>query len=115
MPSAQGKRQELLQARSDLREELRKLRCLFIKQAGHFSYMVFDESTLDELTIHMPTNKKELLEVDGFGEKRFKHYGLFILGVIQEYAKRETHADSTTSAGDEPIPQEVSSSYGSRE
>jgi len=54
------------------------------------AYVVFNDSTLEQIAQHRPSNDRELLEINGIGPKRLEKYGAEILQVV-------------TSAIEEPI------------
>lgn len=47
-------------------------------------YRVFQNKTIEDISMLLPKNKKELLAVKGVREKKFEKYGRDILAIIQE-------------------------------
>jgi len=69
-------------------------------------YQIFAQKTLYEMCETLPTNKKELLKVNGMGKTRVEKYGSAILKVIRAYC--EEHDIETTAEVDifdEPKPK----------
>lgn len=51
-------------------------------------YMVAGSKTLYEMAEYLPQNKKELLQITGFGPAKVERYGEIFLSIIQEYCER---------------------------
>ncbi len=51
-------------------------------------YMVAGSKTLYEMAEYLPQNKKELLQISGFGPAKVEKYGEVFLSIIQEYCER---------------------------
>ncbi|WP_299890115.1 helix-turn-helix domain-containing protein [uncultured Lacinutrix sp.] len=69
----------------ELFELLRTLRNDIANDKDLIHYQVFTQKALYEMCETLPTNKKELLKVNGFGKVRVEKYGIAILKVIREY------------------------------
>ena len=69
----------------ELFELLRELRNEIAKENDLIHFQVFTQKALYEMCETLPTNKKELLEVNGFGKVRVEKYGSDILKVIRDY------------------------------
>jgi superfamily II DNA helicase RecQ len=95
------KKQELLVSkRRDLYEALRTLRRDFAS-ALHVEdrlYMVFANKTLEEMTIQMPTNKRDMLFVYGMGPKKYQSFGEAFLQLIQHYARKYARAKNVSTS-----------------
>jgi DNA helicase IV len=66
-------------------ENLRKVRSEFAKIEGYSPYVISHDSTLKQMAGEKPRNKKEILSIKGFGEKKFEKYGKRFLEVIDEF------------------------------
>lgn len=51
------------------------------------AYMIFSNNTLEQLVEKKPSNKEELLAIDGFGKVKLENYGDEILEIINKYKK----------------------------
>ncbi|OUR91333.1 helicase [Flavobacteriales bacterium 34_180_T64] len=69
----------------ELFELLRELRNAIASDKDLVHYQVFTQKALYEMCETFPTNKDELLKVNGFGKVRVEKYGTDILKVIREY------------------------------
>ena len=49
------------------------------------AYIIFSDKTLKHLANDMPTNKEEMLEVNGVGLKKYEQFGEEFLEVIESY------------------------------
>jgi hypothetical protein len=69
----------------ELFELLRALRNTLAQEHDLIHYQIFTQKALYEMCETLPTTKKELLQVNGFGKVRVEKYGNDILTVIREY------------------------------
>lgn len=69
----------------ELFELLRELRNEIATENDLIHYQIFTQKALYEICEVLPTNKKELLEINGFGKVRVDKYGSRILEVIRAY------------------------------
>ncbi|APY09836.1 helicase [Seonamhaeicola sp. S2-3] len=69
----------------ELFEKLRILRNDIAKQKDLIHYQIFSQKSLYEMCETLPTNKEELLNVNGMGKTRVEKYGSAILKVIRAY------------------------------
>ena len=69
----------------ELFELLRELRNTIAKENDLIHFQVFTQKALYEMCETLPTNKKELLKVNGMGKVRVEKYGNDILKVIRDY------------------------------
>lgn len=69
----------------ELFEKLRILRNDIAQEKDLIHYQVFAQKTLYEMCETLPTNKTELLKVNGMGKTRIEKYGVAILKVIKAY------------------------------
>lgn len=66
----------------ELFEKLREKRKELADDLGVPAYIIFSDKTLKHLANEMPTNKDEMLEVNGIGMKKYTQYGEEFLEVI---------------------------------
>ncbi len=64
-------------------EKLRTLRSRIAKHAGVPPYVVFSDKTLKEMSDVLPTDKAQMLQVNGVGDVKFEKYGEEFLALIQ--------------------------------
>ncbi len=76
-----------LRSRNELFEALRELRRELAMSAGVPPYVVFSESSLEEMAAQMPSNEAEMLQISGVGEVRFESYGKAFLNKIAIFLK----------------------------
>ncbi|WAC03859.1 HRDC domain-containing protein [Lacinutrix neustonica] len=69
----------------ELFELLRELRNEIAKEKELIHFQVFTQKALYEMCETLPINKKQLLEVNGFGKVRVEKYGNDILKVIRDF------------------------------
>lgn len=79
----------------ELFEKLRMLRNDIAQEKDLIHYQIFAQKTLYEMCESLPTNKQELLKVNGMGKTRVEKYGASILKVIRAYC--EEHDIETAS------------------
>jgi len=65
-------------------EKLRAKRSELASELGVPAYIIFGDKTLKHLAKDLPTNKEEMLEINGVGEKKFTQFGEDFLAVINE-------------------------------
>ena len=70
---------------SDLLSALKALRTKLARDAGVPSYIVFSNTTLDDMAEKRPKTIEELLEVSGVGEVKAERYGKKFLQAISEF------------------------------
>ena len=68
----------------ELFEKLREKRTELASEMGVPAYIIFSDKTLKHLANDMPTNKEEMLEVNGVGMKKYEQFGEEFLAVISE-------------------------------
>ncbi|WP_136483053.1 helix-turn-helix domain-containing protein [Cognatitamlana onchidii] len=81
----------------ELFEKLRILRNDIAAEKGLVHFQIFTQKSLYEMCETLPTNKAELLEVNGMGKTRVEKYGAAILKVIRAYCEEhdiETSAEA---------------------
>jgi len=66
----------------ELFERLRQKRSELASEMGVPAYLIFSDKTLKHLANDMPTNKEEMLEVNGVGLKKYEQFGEEFLALI---------------------------------
>jgi ATP-dependent DNA helicase RecQ len=69
----------------DLFEALRACRKQFADELNVPPYMIFHDSTLQEMCISKPRNMDEFAEISGVGEQKLEKYGPGFLAAIAEH------------------------------
>lgn len=70
-------------------EKLRNIRMDLAKAENVAPYMIIHDSVLKKLAKSKPMTKKEMLEIEGVGEKNFGKYGVYFLKVIRSNCLNE--------------------------
>jgi ATP-dependent DNA helicase RecQ len=68
----------------ELFEKLREKRTELASEIGVPAYIIFSDKTLKHLANDMPTNKEEMLEVNGVGMKKYEQFGEEFLAVLND-------------------------------
>ena len=68
-----------------LLNKLKSLRLDIAKQQRLPAYTIFHDSTLMKMSQNKPTNKIDMLEIDGVGPTKFKKYGELFIDLINKY------------------------------
>ncbi|WP_420581350.1 DNA helicase RecQ [Reichenbachiella sp.] len=71
-------------------ERLRALRKQIAESQGVPAYVVFSDSTLQELSTHRPTTDDELLNISGIGQRKADQYGREFIHEIMSFIKEKT-------------------------
>ncbi|MBI1853667.1 MAG: RecQ family ATP-dependent DNA helicase [Planctomycetes bacterium] len=69
----------------ELREQLREWRRTVSKRDGIPAFMVFHDTTLEDLCRRRPANREELLHVTGIGERKAALFGDELLAALRAY------------------------------
>lgn len=72
----------------ELFERLRQLRSKLATKQRVPAYIVFSDATLKQMSIHMPEDENEFLEVNGVGQAKLDKYGAAFLSEIKAYRGR---------------------------
>src|ERR1019366_1257173 len=64
---------------------LKRWRDEICDKSGMPIYMVANRATLTEIATYLPRNKKDLLQISGFGKAKVDKYGDDILQAVEEY------------------------------
>jgi hypothetical protein len=90
----------------DLFELLRELRNTIANDQDLIHYQIFNQKSLYEMCETLPTNKAELLNVNGFGKTRVEKYGFEILKVIRAYCdENDIETSKNAEIFEEPKPK----------
>lgn len=81
-----NKRKERAEA---LFQRLRELRRTLAMQKQVPPYIIFNDATLDEMTVAMPTTRDGLKSISGVGAKKLKEYGDQFLAEIMGFMREE--------------------------
>ena len=83
---ASGKKQSYTDIPNiELYDVLKRWRDEICDKSGMPIYMVANRATLTEIATYLPLNKKDLLQISGFGKAKVDKYGDDILQAVQEY------------------------------
>lgn len=74
-----------LDTNNDLFAILKDIRMDIAMEEGVPPYIVFGDNTLKEMSVRMPVNNTQLIEISGVGEKKIERYGEKFLDKIKEY------------------------------
>ena len=66
-------------------ESLRALRMSIAQERGVPPYVVFNDSTLREMSLNKPTNRHELLGIRGIGQKKLDEFGRTFIDAIEKH------------------------------
>jgi PIF1-like helicase/Helix-turn-helix domain/HRDC domain/Helicase len=75
-------------ANTELYNTLKRWRDMMVEEEGVAIYMVANQATLKEITTYLPLNKKDLLQISGFGKAKVEKYGDDIIEAVAEYCSR---------------------------
>lgn len=82
---------------SELLDTLKRWRNIVCEENETPIYMVANQKTLTEIATYLPTTKKDLMMISGFGKAKADKYGDEILEIVQDYCDRlglETNMDA---------------------
>ena len=66
-------------------EALRECRRSYAEELGVPPYVVFHDTTLQEMCLRLPQTMEEFVELSGVGERKLERYGPAFLGVINQH------------------------------
>jgi ATP-dependent DNA helicase RecQ len=84
-----------LDRREALFQRLRELRRTIAVQEGVPPYVIFHDSTLQEMADRQPLSVADMLRISGVGERKWERYGMLFLLEIQQFVS----GDSAENAG----------------
>src|SRR5665647_3935105 len=97
---ASGKKQTFSDvANAELYDTIKRWRDTVCEETGMPIYMVANQATLKEIAAYLPLNKKDLLQISGFGKAKVDKYGDDIIESITDYCTRynlETNMQAKT-------------------
>ncbi|UYZ59865.1 DNA helicase RecQ [Hymenobacter latericus] len=93
----------LVSVTDDLFDRLRQLRKRIADQQGVPPYVVFSDTTLQEMAIERPRTRTAMLAISGVGMKKFETYGEQFIQLINEQAGAPS-PDDLPDLGDEEVP-----------
>jgi hypothetical protein len=86
---ASGKKQTFSDGpNAELYDALKRWRNNVCEETGMPIYMVANQATLKEIAAYLPLNKKDLLQISGFGKAKVDKYGDDIIESITDYCTR---------------------------
>ncbi|WP_289044601.1 helix-turn-helix domain-containing protein [uncultured Olleya sp.] len=90
----------------ELFELLRELRNTIAEREDLIHFQIFTQKSLYEMCETLPTNKTELLNINGFGKTRVEKYGKEILKVITDYCnENDIETSKAIEVFDKPKPK----------
>jgi PIF1-like helicase/Helix-turn-helix domain/HRDC domain/Helicase len=75
-------------ANTELYNTLKRWRDMKVEEEMVAIYMVANHSTLKEISTYLPLNKKDLLQISGFGKAKVEKYGDEIIEAVGEFCNR---------------------------
>ena len=69
----------------ELFDRLRALRTEIAREESMPPYIIFSDKTLVDMCVRAPLEKREMMQVTGVGENKYKRYGERFLAVIADY------------------------------
>jgi hypothetical protein len=73
---------------AELFNTLKRWRDMVCADEGLAVYMVANQATLTELCTYLPLNKKDLMQISGFGKAKVDKYGDDVLSAIESYCQQ---------------------------
>jgi superfamily II DNA helicase RecQ len=78
-----------------LYEKLRHLRNQIAREKNVSAFIIFNNSSLKEMSIKLPKNKSEMLHIFGVGKTRYEEYGEIFIKLIQDYQEEKNMSSRT--------------------
>lgn len=78
----------MVESDNELLNKLLDLRKALAKQEKILESMVFTKNTLKEISGRYPINEEQLKDISGIGPKKIENYGNVVLGLINNYVKK---------------------------
>lgn len=86
---ASGKKQSFSDVpNAGLFDTLKRWRDGVVEESGIPIYMVANQNTLKEVATYLPSSKKDLMKLSGFGKAKAEKYGDDILEAVRDYCDR---------------------------
>jgi len=70
---------------AELFATLKRWRNMIVSETGQPIYMVANQTTLQEICTYLPLNKKDLMQISGFGKAKVEKYGDEILETVESF------------------------------
>ncbi|MEI7471587.1 MAG: helix-turn-helix domain-containing protein [Chitinophagaceae bacterium] len=103
---ASGKNQTVKDiAHTELFDTLKRWRDLVCQEEHLPIYMVANQNSLKEICLYLPMQKKDLLQLSGFGKAKVEKYGEDILAAVESYCLRH-QIDSNMGAFETVVKKE---------
>ncbi len=84
--SARLRKSDILNSKGlELFDRLRALRTEIAREESMPPYIIFSDKTLVDMCVRAPLEKREMMQVTGVGENKYKRYGERFLAVIADY------------------------------
>ena len=84
--SARLRKSDILNSKGlELFDRLRALRTEIAREESMPPYIIFSDKTLVDMCVRAPLEKREMMQVTGVGESKYKRYGERFLAVIADY------------------------------
>ncbi len=100
---ASGKRQSFSDVPNvELYNVLKNWRDKICEETNMPIYIVANRATLTEIATYLPLNKKDLLQLSGFGKAKVDKYGDDILQYVEEYCSRNNVATNMAAKENNP-------------
>ncbi len=100
---ASGKKQSYSDIQNiELYDVLKRWRDEVCDKSGMPIYMVTNRASLTEIATYLPLNKKDLLQISGFGKAKVDKYGDDILQSVQEYCSQNNIATNMAAKAANP-------------
>lgn len=78
---------------SKLLEDLKSYRAKLAREKNIAPFMIFHDSTLEELSLKKPKTEKELLEIKGMGMEKYRNYGEELIDLINKETINESYLE----------------------
>lgn len=75
-----------------LYDSLRLLRNRLAKESNVPAYVIFTDKTIKEMSMYLPMDKEQMMQISGVGEVKYETYGARFLAEIKRY-RSEEHVD----------------------
>jgi superfamily II DNA helicase RecQ len=84
VPDVEAESSEAGKDSEKLYKELKAYRLEQAKKENVAAYLIYNNSTLEDIIEKMPSNKEELLKIRGFGKTKAEKYGAGILEIVRK-------------------------------
>lgn len=87
MKKASSSQIQMSKADYELFELLREHRLRLARKENMPPYIICSDRTLTDMCLKYPTNKEEMLKINGIGEKKFEKYGEGFIKLIEKFVQ----------------------------